>query len=236
MTDHADRRWPVVVAPGRPRRRWSGGVTRFSAPTRCTADRAGYRSWRSHRAARTSAIMPGGFVTIIAAGQRPVPTSGTPQAADVIVSRCAGLDAHKNTVMACVQHAERRTVGGPRRCAGSGPSLRRCGSCGTGWSPRGSTQVATEATGVYWKPVWHVLAGTPGLELMLVNAHAVKNMPGREDRRRRRGVAGRAVRARAAAAQLRAAAAAGPVAGPDPVPQEAASCPISVGMVTSSSS
>jgi putative transposase len=34
MIDHADRRWPVVGAPGRPRRRWSGGVTRFSAPTR----------------------------------------------------------------------------------------------------------------------------------------------------------------------------------------------------------
>ena len=33
MIDHADRRWPVVGAPGRPRRRWSGGVTRFSAPT-----------------------------------------------------------------------------------------------------------------------------------------------------------------------------------------------------------
>ena len=44
----------------------------------------------------------------------------------------------------------------------------------------GVTQVAMEATGVYWKPVWHVLAGAPGLELMLVNAHAVKNMPGRK--------------------------------------------------------
>ena len=33
---------------------------------------------------------------------------------------------------------------------------------------------------MYWKPVWHVLDATAGLELMLVNAHAVKNMPGRK--------------------------------------------------------
>jgi len=37
-----------------------------------------------------------------------------------------------------------------------------------------------EATGVYWKPPWHVLEGAPGLELMLVNAHHVKNLPGRK--------------------------------------------------------
>ena len=37
------------------------------------------------------------------------------------------------------------------------------------------SQVVMEATGVYWKPVWHVLDPTPrGLELMLVNAYAVK--------------------------------------------------------------
>jgi transposase len=44
----------------------------------------------------------------------------------------------------------------------------------------GVTQVAMEATGVYWKPVWHVLEAVPQLELLLVNAHAVKNMPGRK--------------------------------------------------------
>ena len=40
VTDHAGRRRPVVIAPGRPRRRSSGGVTRFSAPTRATRRRA----------------------------------------------------------------------------------------------------------------------------------------------------------------------------------------------------
>lgn len=35
-----------------------------------------------------------------------------------------------------------------------------------------------EATGVYWKPVWHVLDGH--FELVLANASHVKNVPGRK--------------------------------------------------------
>ena len=35
-----------------------------------------------------------------------------------------------------------------------------------------------EATGVYWKPVWHVLAGA--FDLVLANATAVRNVPGRK--------------------------------------------------------
>ena len=43
----------------------------------------------------------------------------------------------------------------------------------------GCTQAAMEATGVYWKPVWQVLAGS-GFELVLANAAHVKNVPGRK--------------------------------------------------------
>ena len=43
----------------------------------------------------------------------------------------------------------------------------------------GGTQAAMEATGVYWKPVWQVLAGS-GVELVLANAAHVKNVPGRK--------------------------------------------------------
>ena len=42
----------------------------------------------------------------------------------------------------------------------------------------GVTQVVMEATGVYWKPVWHVLEDD--FELMLVNARHVKQVPGRK--------------------------------------------------------
>ena len=98
---------------------------------------------------------------------------------DVIVSRCAGLDVHKNTVMACVRApgpdgGRTSTV---RRFRTFTDSLRQLRS----WLiAEGVTQVAMEATGVYWKPVWHVLETVPEFELLLANAHAVKNMPGRK--------------------------------------------------------
>lgn len=44
----------------------------------------------------------------------------------------------------------------------------------------GVTQVAMEATGVYWRPVWHVLEPMAGVELLLVNPRHVKNLPGRK--------------------------------------------------------
>jgi transposase len=43
----------------------------------------------------------------------------------------------------------------------------------------GCTHVAIEATRVYWKPVWQVLAGS-GFEFVLANATHVKNVPGRK--------------------------------------------------------
>jgi transposase len=42
----------------------------------------------------------------------------------------------------------------------------------------GLTQVAMEATGVYWKPVWYLLEDD--FELLLCNAGHVKNVPGRK--------------------------------------------------------
>ena len=98
---------------------------------------------------------------------------------DVIVSRCAGLDVHKNTVMACVRApgpdgGRTSTV---RRFRTFTDSLRQLRA----WLvAEGVTQVAMEATGVYWRPVWHVLEAVPEFELLLANAHAVKNMPGRK--------------------------------------------------------
>jgi transposase len=46
-------------------------------------------------------------------------------------------------------------------------------------SEKGCTLAAMEATGVYWKPVWHILADGE-IELLLANAAHVKNVPGRK--------------------------------------------------------
>lgn len=48
----------------------------------------------------------------------------------------------------------------------------------TGCRP-GCTYVAMEATGVYWKPIWHILAEA-NFVLILANAAHVKNVPGRK--------------------------------------------------------
>jgi transposase len=100
-------------------------------------------------------------------------------AVEVVVSRCAALDVHKDTVMGCVRVPEE---GGGRR-----QEVRefRTFTVGLralrGWLvEHGVSQVVMEATGVYWKPVWHVLEAAPSLGLMLVNAYHVKNVPGRK--------------------------------------------------------
>ena len=41
----------------------------------------------------------------------------------------------------------------------------------------GVTHVAMEATGVYWKPIFHALCEADTLEVVLVNARHVKNVP-----------------------------------------------------------
>jgi transposase len=43
----------------------------------------------------------------------------------------------------------------------------------------GCTHVAMEATGIHWKPVWHILADGE-FKLVLANAAHVKNVPGRK--------------------------------------------------------
>jgi transposase len=46
-------------------------------------------------------------------------------------------------------------------------------------SVEGCTHIVMEATGVYWKPVWHILSDGE-FELVLANAAHVKNVPGRK--------------------------------------------------------
>jgi transposase len=66
------------------------------------------------------------------------------------------------------------------------------------------TEVAMEATGVYWKPVWDVLEGH-GLEVLLVNPAHIKNVRGRKTDVKRRDLDRPAVGMRTASGQFRAA-------------------------------
>lgn len=95
---------------------------------------------------------------------------------EVIYQRCAGLDVHKQTVVACVRIAG---DGASRQEVRTFPTTTSGLLALTDWLEAwGVEHVAMEATGVYWKPVWHVLDGH--FELVLANAAHVKNVPGRK--------------------------------------------------------
>jgi transposase len=96
---------------------------------------------------------------------------------DVMHERVAGLDVHKETIVACV------------RIIADGKAARECRTFDTttagletllSWlTENGCTQVAMEATGVYWKPVWNILSDGK-FELIVANAAHIKNVPGRK--------------------------------------------------------
>jgi len=105
---------------------------------------------------------------------------------DVMVERVAGLDVHKDTVVACV-------LTGPPL----GPVTRALRVFGTTtralldlqeWlDEHAVTDVVMEATGIYWRPVFNVLQHESatveeptGLKLILANPQHVKNVPGRK--------------------------------------------------------
>ena len=96
---------------------------------------------------------------------------------EVLYPRCAGLDVHKDTVVAGVRLAVAGAVRTEVRTFDTTtPGLL---SLSAWLAEAGCTHVAMEATGVYWKPVWHVLSDGE-VTLILANAAHVKNVPGRK--------------------------------------------------------
>ncbi len=90
--------------------------------------------------------------------------------------QCAGLDVHSGTVVACARLTVRTKVSHEvRRFSTATRDLLELAD----WlATRGVTHVAMEATGIYWKPVWHILEGR--FELVLANAAHIRNVPGRK--------------------------------------------------------
>jgi transposase len=94
---------------------------------------------------------------------------------EVLHPRCCGLDVHKETVVACVRRViDGKTVKEVRTFSTTTASLIALSE----WLAEAKcTHVAMEATGVYWKPVWHILSDE-SFELVLANAAHIKNVPG----------------------------------------------------------
>src|SRR5438876_806173 len=96
---------------------------------------------------------------------------------DLMYNRAAGLDVHKESIVACV-----RTVSGRK-------TTRECGTFDTTtdgllalleWLTSCRCEiVAMEATGVFWMPVWKILSdGT--FPSIVANAAHIKAVPGRK--------------------------------------------------------
>jgi len=94
-----------------------------------------------------------------------------------LYERCCALDVHKATVSACVRVPDRN--GARRELKARFSTMTSELLALRDWLVGlGVRQVAMEATGVYWKPVWYVLEDE--FELILCNAAHVKNVPGRK--------------------------------------------------------
>jgi transposase len=96
---------------------------------------------------------------------------------EVLYPHCAGLDVHKESVVACVRHmVDGKVATTVKRFKTMTQELMTLSD----WLwAEGVTHIAMEATGVYWKPVWHILSDGE-FELVLANAAHVKNVPGRK--------------------------------------------------------
>lgn len=93
----------------------------------------------------------------------------------ILYPRCAGLDVPKDSVVARVRCVSAPPVDETRSFATTTAALIELQE----WlSTHAVTHVAMEATGVYWKPVWHLLE--EHFELVLANAQHIRNVPGRK--------------------------------------------------------
>jgi transposase len=95
---------------------------------------------------------------------------------EVLYPRCAGLDVHQATVVACVRIAEGARASHEVRTFET--TTKGLLTLADWLREAGCTHVAMESTGVYWKPVWHVLESE--FELVLANATHIRNVPGRK--------------------------------------------------------
>ena len=97
---------------------------------------------------------------------------------EVMHERVAGLDVHKETVVACV----RVMVGGrrpKRECRTFATTTEGLLSLLEWLTANRCSHVAMEATGVYWTPVWKILSDGD-FELIVANAAHIKQVPGRK--------------------------------------------------------
>ena len=92
---------------------------------------------------------------------------------EIHYERCCGLDVHKKLIVACYRDGSNKTV---REFGATSRELIEMAE----WLISGNCEMtAMESTGSYWKPIYNVLE-LLGLDVMVVNAQHIKNVPGRK--------------------------------------------------------
>ena len=97
-----------------------------------------------------------------------------------ILGVSCGLDVHKDVIEACILTAS--VIGSPEATRERFTTMRGDLIRLREWlTTKGCLNVAMESTGVYWKPIYEVLEEVDGINLCLVNAQHMKNVPGRKN-------------------------------------------------------
>lgn len=90
-----------------------------------------------------------------------------------VYKRCCGIDVHKALIVACFKDGKKSEL---RKYDTVTRSIKELAV----WLVEQECEmVAMESTGAYWKPIYNILE-LAGLELMVVNAQHMKNVPGRK--------------------------------------------------------
>ncbi len=95
---------------------------------------------------------------------------------DILYPCCAGLDVHKQTVVATVRRLDNGKVRQFTRTYGT--MTEQLLELADWLEAEGVSHVAMESTGVYWKPIWNLLEDR--FQILLVNAQHIKHVPGRK--------------------------------------------------------
>jgi len=96
---------------------------------------------------------------------------------EAVLEHCCGLDVHKKTVVASllIGDLEKQPKEYLHTFATTTKGLLELRD----WLEANScTHVAVESTGIYWRPVFHILEDT--VAILLVNANHMKQVPGRK--------------------------------------------------------
>lgn len=90
-----------------------------------------------------------------------------------VYERCCGLDIHKKLIVACFRNGNKAEL---RKFDTLTCNIKELGK----WLlDNGCQMAAMESTGAYWKPIYNILE-LLNLDVMVVNAHHMKNVPGRK--------------------------------------------------------